>query len=76
MKIRITLLSTILFLSYILQAQQIPSKLDSIFMNLNPADISTGILYDKTYRLGKAETFEFVNYDIAINMHHFKQNTA
>ncbi|MBK6732041.1 MAG: hypothetical protein IPG60_14150 [Bacteroidetes bacterium] len=56
-------------LSYLI-GQQTPSKLDSIFMQLDTADMSTGILYDKTFRFGKADTFNIIN-DTVISMHNF-----
>ena len=61
-----------LFKLSLTSAQQNLTKLDSIFMHLDTADMSTGILYDKTYRFGKADTFNIIN-DTAISMHNFRQ---
>ncbi|MBP7400062.1 MAG: hypothetical protein KA954_10780 [Chitinophagales bacterium] len=72
MKYYTLLIALSLFIKNQTYAQQTLSKLDSIFMYLDTTDMSTGILYDKTYRFGKADTFNIIN-DTAISMHYFRQ---
>ncbi|MBK6815743.1 MAG: hypothetical protein WAU21_08470 [Chitinophagales bacterium] len=72
MKYYTLLIALSLFIKNQTYAQQTLSKLDSIFMYLDTTDMSTGILYDKTYRFGKADTFNIIN-DTAISMHNFRQ---
>ncbi len=44
-----------------LSAQTLSDQIDSLFMNLNTADMSTGILYDKCMKAGRADYYKLIN---------------